>query len=80
MQLELVNGMTVRLGRQDVHDRLERFIRLASPLAAKRLAEINYVDMRLHQWIQRRLERAFRPRRGAAGGRNTRCLRRVNAT
>jgi len=45
-QLELANGMTVRLGRQAVTDRLERFIRLASPLAAKRLAEINYVDMR----------------------------------
>jgi len=45
-QLELANGMAVRLGRQAVTDRLERFIRLASPLAAKRLAEINYVDMR----------------------------------
>jgi cell division septal protein FtsQ len=29
-----------------VTDRLDRFIRLASPLVAKRLAEIKYVDMR----------------------------------
>ena len=45
-QLELANGVAVRLGRQAVEERLERFIQLASPLVAKRLAEINYVDMR----------------------------------
>jgi cell division protein FtsQ len=44
--LELADGLQVRLGRQDVKDRLERFIRLASPMVAKRVAEINYVDMR----------------------------------
>jgi cell division protein FtsQ len=45
-ELELGNGLQVRLGRQDVKDRLERFIRLASPMVAKRVAEIKYVDMR----------------------------------
>ena len=45
-ELELGDGLQVRLGRQDVHERLERFIRLASPLVAKRVAEISYVDMR----------------------------------
>jgi cell division protein FtsQ len=45
-QLELANGVVVKLGRQAVNERLERFIRLASQLVAKRLAEINYVDMR----------------------------------
>jgi cell division protein FtsQ len=45
-ELELADGLQVRLGRQDVKDRLERFIRLASPTVAKRVAEINYVDMR----------------------------------
>ena len=45
-QIELANGVVVKLGRQAVTDRLERFIRLASPLVAKRLAEIKYVDMR----------------------------------
>ena len=45
-ELELADGLQVRLGRQDVKDRLERFIRLASPMVAKRVAEINYVDMR----------------------------------
>jgi cell division septal protein FtsQ len=29
-----------------VNERLERFIALASPMVAKRLAEISYVDMR----------------------------------
>jgi cell division protein FtsQ len=45
-ELELANGVVVKLGRQAVTERLERFIKLASPLVAKRLAEINYVDMR----------------------------------
>ncbi len=45
-QLGLANGVQVRLGRLAVTDRLERFIALASPLVAKRLAEITYVDMR----------------------------------
>lgn len=44
--LQLGGGLQVRLGRQDVHERLERFIRLASPMVAKRVAEIGYVDMR----------------------------------
>ena len=45
-ELELADGLQVRLGRQNVKDRLERFIRLASPMVAKRVAEIKYVDMR----------------------------------
>jgi cell division protein FtsQ len=45
-QLQLGDGLQVRLGRQDVQERLERFIRLASPMVAKRVAEISYVDMR----------------------------------
>jgi cell division protein FtsQ len=45
-ELELADGLQVRLGRQDVKNRLERFIRLASPMVAKRVAEIKYVDMR----------------------------------
>ena len=36
----------VRLGRLAVTERLDRFIRLACPLVAKRAAEIGYVDMR----------------------------------
>jgi cell division protein FtsQ len=45
-EIELANGVVVKLGRQAVTDRLDRFIRLASPLVAKRPAEIKYVDMR----------------------------------
>jgi len=45
-ELDLADGLQVRLGRQDVKNRLERFIRLASPMVAKRVAEIKYVDMR----------------------------------
>ena len=45
-EIEVANGVVVRLGRQDVEARLDRFMRLAGPLVAKRLAEINFVDMR----------------------------------
>src|SRR5512135_195973 len=41
-ELQIGDNVVVRLGRQSVNERLERFIRLASPLVAKRLAEINY--------------------------------------
>ena len=45
-ELAISDGIRVRLGRQAVNERLERFIALASPMVAKRLAEISYVDMR----------------------------------
>jgi len=45
-ELELANGVRVRLGRLAVTDRLDRFVRLAGPLVAQRPAEIRYVDMR----------------------------------
>jgi cell division protein FtsQ len=44
-ELELANGVKVRLGRLAVTDRLDRFIRLASPLVAKRSAEIGFVEL-----------------------------------
>lgn len=45
-QLTLANGVTVRLGRQDVAARLERFIRVASPMIAARGGEVGYIDLR----------------------------------
>ncbi|HEU4600444.1 MAG TPA: cell division protein FtsQ/DivIB [Steroidobacteraceae bacterium] len=45
-QLSLQNGVQVRLGRQNVNERLERFIRVASPVIAARASEVNYVDLR----------------------------------
>jgi cell division protein FtsQ len=45
-ELRLDKGVAVKLGRLAVTERLERFIRLASPLVAKRSAEVAYVDMR----------------------------------
>ncbi len=45
-ELAISDGIRVKLGRQAVDERLERFIALASPMVAKRLAEISYVDMR----------------------------------
>jgi cell division protein FtsQ len=44
--LSLSNGVQVRLGRQDVPARLERFIRVASPMVAARNGNVNYIDLR----------------------------------
>lgn len=40
------DGVVVRLGRQDVAARLERFLAAASPLLATRAGEVSYIDMR----------------------------------
>jgi cell division protein FtsQ len=45
-QLELSNGINVRLGRRQVDDRLDRFIQAAVPTIAGRAEDIAYVDMR----------------------------------
>ncbi len=45
-EMDLDSGITVRLGRREVDERIERFIRTASPVIAHRLNDINYVDMR----------------------------------
>jgi len=45
-EMDLDNGVTVRLGRRDVDERLERFIHTASSVIAHRLNDVSYVDMR----------------------------------
>ncbi|AMN45844.1 cell division protein FtsQ [Steroidobacter denitrificans] len=45
-ELTLSNGVRVRLGRQAVQARLERFIEVASPMLAARGGEVAYVDLR----------------------------------
>jgi cell division protein FtsQ len=45
-EMDLDSGVTVRLGRRDVDERIDRFIRTASQVIAHRLNEITYVDMR----------------------------------
>jgi cell division protein FtsQ len=45
-EFDLDNGVTVRLGRRQVDERLDRFIRTASQVIAHRVGEISYVDMR----------------------------------
>jgi cell division protein FtsQ len=45
-ELDLDSGVTVRLGRRDVDERIDRFIRTTSQVIAHRMSEISYVDMR----------------------------------
>ena len=45
-QLDLSNGISVRLGRRQVDDRFDRFIQAAVPTIAGRAEDVDYVDMR----------------------------------
>ena len=45
-ELDLSNGVTVRLGRRQVDERLDRFVQIGAQVVAGRAAEIRYVDMR----------------------------------
>lgn len=45
-QLELANGISVRLGRRQVDERLDRFIQAAVSAMAGRSEDVAYVDMR----------------------------------
>ncbi len=46
VDLKLANGVEVRLGRRQIEERLNRFVRTALPVVSGRAAEIAYVDMR----------------------------------
>jgi cell division protein FtsQ len=45
-ELELANGIGVRLGRREVEERLDRFIQTALPVMSGRAREVAYIDMR----------------------------------
>jgi cell division protein FtsQ len=45
-QLTVGSDLIVRLGRQEVQSRLERFIRVASPMVAARGTDVSYIDLR----------------------------------
>jgi len=45
-QLDLTNGITVRLGRSQVDERFEKFMSAALGVVEHRAADISYVDMR----------------------------------
>jgi cell division protein FtsQ len=45
-ELDLDSGVTVRLGRREVDERIDRFIRTAAQVISHRMTEITYVDMR----------------------------------
>jgi cell division protein FtsQ len=45
-ELDLDNGVTVRLGRKQVDERFDTFIRTALKIVAQRATDIAYIDMR----------------------------------
>lgn len=45
-ELDLASGVTVRFGRRQLEERMERFVRVGAPVVAGRPTDIAYVDMR----------------------------------
>jgi cell division protein FtsQ len=45
-ELDLSTGVTVRLGRRQVDERMDRFVQFGAPVISGRAAEVRYVDMR----------------------------------
>ena len=45
-ELDLANGVTVRFGRRQVQERVERFIKVGAPVVAGRPNDIAFLDMR----------------------------------
>jgi cell division protein FtsQ len=45
-EMDLANGVTVKLGRRQVDERLDRFLEAAMPLVTERATDIRYVDLR----------------------------------
>jgi len=45
-ELDLSTGVTVRLGRRQVDERMDRFVQFGAEVIAGRAAEIRYIDMR----------------------------------
>jgi cell division protein FtsQ len=45
-ELQLDNGVTVRIGRKQVDERFARFLAVALRMVCQRAADIAYVDMR----------------------------------
>lgn len=45
-ELELANGVSVRFGRRQLQERVERFLKIGAPVAAGRPGDIAFLDMR----------------------------------
>jgi cell division protein FtsQ len=45
-ELDLANGVTVRLGRRQLQERVERFLKVGVPVVAARANDIAFLDMR----------------------------------
>jgi cell division protein FtsQ len=73
-ELDLSTGVTVRLGRRQVDERMDRFVEFGAPVISGRAAEIRYVDMRYSNgfaigWRGNRKPAVTRPSLAASQGR-----------
>lgn len=64
-QIVLSNGVTVRLGRRQVDERMERFMQVGAQVIAGRAADIDYIDMRYSNGFAVGWRRDRKPQRSA---------------
>ena len=65
-EFDLSTGISVRLGRRQVDERMDRFVQFGAPVVAGRAAEVRYVDMRYSNgfaigWRGKRPQGSARP-------------------
>ena len=76
-ELDLSTGVTVRLGRRQVDERMDRFVQFGAQVIAGQAADIRYVDMRYSNgfsigWRGDRKPRDAAPRTSPANRMETR--------
>jgi cell division protein FtsQ len=64
-ELDLSNGVTVRLGRRQVDDRMDRFVEIGAQVIAGRAADIQYVDRRYSNGFSIGWRKNLKPPRAA---------------
>jgi cell division protein FtsQ len=64
-ELDLTSGVTVRLGRRQVDERMDRFVEIAAEVIAGRAADIRYVDMRYSNGFSIGWRKNRKPARGS---------------
>jgi cell division protein FtsQ len=69
-EMDLANGITVRLGSRQIDERFERFMATAIKLVAQRADDISYVDMRYSNGFAVGWKGANAHRAGGEGGKD----------
>ncbi len=70
-ELDLANGVTVRFGRRQLQERIERFLKVGAPVVAGRPSDIAYLDLRYSNGFSVGWRTQGTPRARPAGSEDT---------